>query len=304
MAWLGWGVGAAGLAAVVAGLGRTMTRERLEIVVAGGAVLLGFLLYGVPWVWHGPIGAVLGKAQFPYRLLVGMEFAAVTGVTLALAQGRWLRLAPLLLVGALLAKQGMDMAAVPIEFNRQQIGDLYGDTGRQVAMRRVPAEQLPGGFFANSERWRADTAGMTGYDDLPLAAPENDGARVTAASTFPDGTIAVAVSATRPTRIVVRRFFFPTWEVGLVRPGRDPVVRAEPVGLDRLLSFTAAPGQETYRIRIVRSPLEKICDAISLVALLGVLAWLGLSLRRCLLAGSDDQGLQGRFRAFMRIRTR
>jgi hypothetical protein len=127
---------------------------------------------------------------------------------------------------------------------------------------------------------------------------------VTAASTFPDGTIAVAVSATRPTRIVVRRFFFPTWEVGLVRPGRDPVVRAEPVGLDRLLSFTAAPGQETYRIRIVRSPLEKICDAISLVALLGVLVWLGLSLRRCLLARSDDQGLQGRFRAFMRIRTR
>ena len=96
---------------------------------------------------------------------------------------------------------------------------------------------------------------------------------MTPAGQFKDGSFAIMVETPRPTRVVLRRFYYPTWEVGLVRKGRDPSMKTEGYGVERLLSFEAQPGVNTYRVRIVRSPLEKVCDTISLLALL-LAAWL------------------------------
>nr|WP_295107312.1 6-pyruvoyl-tetrahydropterin synthase-related protein [uncultured Caulobacter sp.] len=301
MAWLAYGVGGAALAAVVAVAGRQLSSPRREALAWGVGVLIAFTLYALPWPWRGLTGQVLAKAQFPYRLLLGMEFAAVTAIVLAAAHGgrRWL-LVLLLVVAAVPTARGFSMQKEAIAFHLLQVGDkATPQTEREIACHRAPEEHLPA-TFGGGPRYMADPFCMSGFADLPLAAAETDGAKVTAANLFPDGSVAVAVEAARPTRVVLRRYHFPTWQITRVEPGRDPVVQAQPSPGESLLSFVAEPGVNTYRARIIRSPLETACDALTLAALALIAAWLGLSLQRRL----DTLGLQAPIRAFMRIRTR
>ncbi|UAL11114.1 hypothetical protein [Caulobacter segnis] len=304
MAWMACGIAGAGLAAVVAVVGRELSSPRREALAWGFGVLFAFALYAMPWPWHGFTGQFLGKAQFPYRLMLGMEFAAVTAIILALAHGRRWLLLVLLVAAAVPTLKGFSMHKDVIAYHLQQVGDLTPpDTAPHIACRRAPEEHLPAAF-SGGPRYAVDPFCRTGFADTPLAGAQDDGARVTAASVFPDGSVAIAVEAVRPTRIVLRKHYFPTWEIGRVQKGRDPLVKAEPSQPDGLLSFVAEPGSHTYRARIVRSPLEKVCDTITLAALALILAWLGLSLRRRLRERYGEEGLLAPFRAFMRIRTR
>lgn len=280
MAWLAYGVTAAALAAIAGVVGRPRAPARDEALVWSGGVLLAFALYATPWVWQGVTGLVLGKVQFPYRLLLGMEFAAVTALVMAAAHGRVLLVAALLAASAVPMVVGYRVHDGYILLHNTVVGDrALPDSAAHVACRRAPEEHLPHDF-ASAWRYAADPYCLSRYQELPLAAPEADGAKVTAASVFPDGSVAMAVEAARPTRIVLRKFYFPTWEIGRVEDGPDPVVAAEPATPEHLLSFTAEPGTHVYRARIVRSPLERVCDTISLLALAVVAAWLALSLRR------------------------
>lgn len=285
MAWLAYGVAAAALAAIAGVVRQARTPARDEVLVWSGGVLLAFALYAMPWVWQGVPGLVLSKVQFPYRLLLGMEFAAVTALVLAAAHGRLLLVGVLALAAAAPMAVGYGMNAGFVRLHNTVLGDAtLPEAAGQVACRRAPEEHLPRDF-ASVWRYAADPYCMTRYQELPLAAPETDGAKVTSASVFPDGSVAMAVEATQPTRIVMRKFYFPTWEIGRVVKGPDPLVAAEPATPEHLLSFVAEPGAHFYRARIVRSPLEIVCDVISLLSLIVVGAWLAL-------------------RAFMRIRTR
>jgi hypothetical protein len=300
MAWLAYGTAGAALAAMVAVAGRALASPRREALAWGAGVLVAFTLYALPWPWHGFTGQFLGKVQFPYRLLLGMEFAAVTAIILAVAHGRRLALAVLLVAAALPLSHGFSMQKDAIAFHLLQPGDLaMPEVARSIACHSAPMEHLPAGF-AGGPRYVADASCLTGFAKTPLAGAQDDGARVTAASIFPDGSVAIAVEAARPTRIVLRKYYFPTWRIARVEEGRDPTVKAELSQPDGLLSFVAEPGSHTYRARIIRSPLETACDALTLAALALIAAWLGLSLHRRL----NTHGRLAPIHAFMRIRTR
>ncbi|WP_297514052.1 6-pyruvoyl-tetrahydropterin synthase-related protein [uncultured Caulobacter sp.] len=277
MAWLGWGTGALGLAAVLAAVGRTLPAKLAEAALWGGITLFGLLLYALPWVWHGPTGLLLGKAQFAYRILLGMEFAAVTGVVLAAAGGRWVRLLVLVPLCLIPLKHGYDINAGDIRMHLVQNGDLSDEIRGMIAARRTPQEHLPQGVDIASPRF-ADPSLMSGFSDVPMAAAKDPGAQITKTGVMPDGTVVVIMRAARPTLVVLHRFYYPTWHAYRVQPGRDPEVAVEASGGERLLAFRADAGVNTYRIRIERSPLEKVCDTLSLLAILVGLALLAPSL--------------------------
>lgn len=270
MAYLGYGAGALGLAAILAAAGRKVEGPAREALAWGGATLLGLALYAVPWVWKGP----LGQVQFPFRILVGMEFAAITAVVMAASAGRWLRLLVLVPLCLIPLDRGYHMQDSPILLHVSQNGELNDDVKLRIARRRTPDEHLPAGFDVASSLFAADSAGFGGFDALPQARALSPDVKITPAGEFKDGSFAIAVETPRPARVVLREFYFPTWEVGRVEKGRDPVMPEAAYGPERLLSFTAEPGAHTYRIRIVRSALEKVCDAISVLALLAALALL------------------------------
>lgn len=272
MAYLGWGTGALALAALLAVAGRNLSPRMKDASALGASVLLAVLLYALPWAWIGP----LAQMQFPFRLLVGMEFAAISAVFLALASGRWLRLLVLVPLALIPVERGYRLQVPGIVMHEAQVGDINAEVTNRIAIRRAPDEHLPKGFDPASPRFAADSIGFTAFLAMPLATPLG-AARIGPADTFPDGSVAVQVDATQPTRIVLRKFYFPTWEVGRVQDGPDPKVASEPYGPERLLSFTAEPGVHTYRIRIVRTLLEKVCDALSILALLLTLALLAPS---------------------------
>lgn len=280
MAWLGWGTGALGLSAILAVVGKRLFKDLSEplkdAVPWGGIALFGLTLYALPWVWHGPTGLLLGKAQFAYRVLLGMEFAAITAVVVAAAGGRWPRLLVLVPLCLIPLKQGFDMNAGDIKAHLAHNGDLSAEITGMIATRRTPQEHLPAGVDIASPRF-ADSSYMNGFSDVPTAAPvDAQAARVVKTGVMPDGTMIVILRAQRPTRIVLRRFYYPTWRAYRVQDGPDPVVADAPFGRERLLSFQADAGTHTYRIRIERSTLEKVCDAISVLAILASLALLCL----------------------------
>ncbi|MFI5029636.1 MAG: hypothetical protein ACHQPH_02925 [Reyranellales bacterium] len=118
-------------------------------MVSLGALVLMFGL--VPWVWHLPM---VSKVGFPWRLLIVVEFAAITAV--CLSPWVWRDRIPRLLL--LFAAAGLAMAAIVT---------IRGTIVRvDLAIRGdVPPEQdareyLPAGF---SQRPNA------GYADLDLA---------------------------------------------------------------------------------------------------------------------------------------
>lgn len=276
MAWLGWGTGAVALAAIaaVAGKGFRQADQRLKDAVLWGAIaLFGLTLYALPWVWHGPTGLLLGKAQFAYRLLLGMEFAAITAAVLAAASGRWRKLLVPVPVCLLMLSHGYGLLGDDIAKHLIHNGDLSGEINQMIVTGRTPQEHLPAGVDIASPRF-ADSASMSGFDDTPPARPLDPGARVTRTGVMPDGTMIVMLDAPRPTAVVLRRFYYPTWRAYRVQDGRDPEIPVQAFGRERLLSFRADAGVHAYRIRIERSPLEKACDALSLLAILVALALL------------------------------
>lgn len=85
MAWLGWTYGAATLG-VLAILGRAPGPRAAEARVWALVCLVAIAAYATPAVWHGPLAPVLGKMQFPFRMLVMVEFALIAASALAFAQ--------------------------------------------------------------------------------------------------------------------------------------------------------------------------------------------------------------------------
>ena len=279
MAFLGWGMGALALAALVTALLARRDAKAGEAAAWAAAALTGVAFYALPWVWHSPLGPILSKAQFPYRILVGVDFAAVAAVALAFARGRRWILPPLAaVVAAPLLWHGFMLSEPAYAYHFAAPGISDPETATRLQALRGPDEHFPTAMNFADPRLQADSPGLSGLKDIPLAAPADSGAKVTAASNFPDGTVAIAVEAQRPTRIVLRKFHFPTWEVGRVQPGPDPVTPSTAYGPLAQVSFMAEPGQHTYRARIVRSAAEKASDAVSLLALAIVLALLAPSL--------------------------
>jgi hypothetical protein len=247
------------------------------------AVLAGVVLMSglVPLYWDAPL---MAKVQFPWRLLVFLEFAAATAAALFLSQrssatlGWWRRVGTALTVLAAAAAAG-------------SAGSLMWTTVREGDARRADwsarlrdvNEYLPAGFFDTAPADLPDgVVPAYAYVDRrlavlaarPLATVEGPG-RATARQTT-SGAVLVRVNAPAPVTVVVKRFHFPAWTVATAGAAAAPV-RAH--GPDRLVAFTAAPGDRLYRVSLRPLPIERRGWIVSTLAA-ALLVALALFIRR------------------------
>jgi hypothetical protein len=208
-------------------LGRRGTGLLWALVSLGSLVLMSGL---IPWVWHLP---VVSRVGFPWRLLIVVEFAAITAV--CLTPQLWRERLPRLLV--LFAAAGLAMAAVVT---------VRGIVVRvELAIKGdVPAEQdareyLPAGFPQRPD---------AGYADLDLAPAASapliachPTPRLCSATPERFGALRITLDSDHPTAVTVHRFAFPAWrstppfEIGATDPYR-------------LVSFTAPAGRIDLRL--------------------------------------------------------
>jgi uncharacterized membrane protein len=252
-----WCLGSVG--ALVAVLQRKAgTVRRRETAFWASLCLACLLLMSglVPWFWN--VIPMVSKVQFPWRLLIVVEFAAVTALCLVpwATLGRSARLIFAAAIVALLP------AASEIVHGIAGRIDLASDG--QSPLPKDIKEYLPAGYPQ-----RANTA----FDDLglePIAAMPPIACsplpRLCRANPDRLGALHIEVESEVPTKVVVRRFFFPAWRL-------DPTLSISATEPFRLVSFIVAPGHHTYRLQQAALPEEEIGWAISGLSLFLLLAW-------------------------------
>lgn len=212
----------------------------------------------LPWFWLIPLTA---KVQFPWRLMIMVEFAAVTALCLApwsllqRATARVLRFTLIILSPALVI--------------------LLAGVGHRVSVSldqpELPADLkqfLPAGFPMRANGGYAEL-GLEPLMGVPVIACA-PAPRTCRAAALPLGELAIEIDGDAPTSVVVRRFAYPFWRL------EPPVVIAATDPL-RLVSFTSPAGRRDYRLRHVRPPLEKVGWAISGLSLAVLLALAALA---------------------------
>jgi hypothetical protein len=197
----------------------------------------------VPWFWRLP---ELAKVQFPWRLVTVVEFAAITaGCTVDF--GKLRRPAFWLLAAAVLPLVQAEILAVRYTVEGIVLARPYMPLPRVEAKEYLP-HGLPG-VLENDETALRRAA----YGPLIACTPEP---RLCRATELPFGHLALEVEADQPTRVVVRRFFFPSW-----RLDEGPAVRpSDPL---RLVSFEAPAGHLATRLTRRPLPVERWGGVIS-----------------------------------------
>jgi hypothetical protein len=215
---------------------------------------LGLVAGLVPWFWDLP---ELAKVQFPWRLLVVVDFATVTSLCAAPAAGpqrsRFYVVAAALIAflpGMVLTAQDT-VTGVGVLLKR---GTLRQQDVKEYEPRGFP--QAPNLGFAE--------LGLEPVRDLPQISCR-PAADVCTASQLPFGGLAIDIQAEQATDVVVRRFFFPAWQLEPARP-------LVPTPDLKLVRFEAGPGRHTYRLDRGVLPEERLGWAISGAALVLLLA--------------------------------
>lgn len=259
-------------------------KRRVEVAFWVAMILTVVALVGglVPWFWSLPL---VGLVQFPWRLLLVLEFAAITALCLAFT-GSWKvhrrsdyvsgAVAAALLVAAAAALAPCLRLLAIVTAARIEV------TASGPPLRQFEAnEYLPRGYG------QVGTLPELGAELLPsvpkiACAPA---ATVCQAEDAGFGALAIVVESAAPTTVTVRRFAFPGWRVsaGL------PVVATD----WQLVSFVAPPGRTRTSLERMLLPAEKRGIVIS--ALSGVfLVFLSASSSR------GVRGLSTRFAALVR----
>jgi hypothetical protein len=210
----------------------------------------------VPWFWWLP---ELAKVQFPWRLMTMIEFAAITAAC-STDFSRPRRPAFWLLALAALPLVQAEVLTVRYVLQGIELARPYMPLPRVEAKEYLP-NGLPGVLEADETALR-----QAAYGPLIACTPE---ARLCKATEGPFGALTVEIDADSPTRVVVRRFFFPAWWL----VDGPPLAPSDPL---RLVSFEAPPGRTTARLERITLPSERWGWAISGASLA---VWL------CLLAG-------------------
>lgn len=213
------------------------------------------LIAGIPpWFWQMPFVA---KVQFPWRLMVAVEFAVITALCLMPWPVRF-RLARYVFIAAILA---LVPAVVALMSGISQRVDW------SVAHREVPAELKqfePAGFPQDPRGGYADL-GLEPLKGVPaiVCRPEPRTCRVEP-TTFDE--LQIDVDADASTEVVLRRFYYPLWRLDPPLP----VTATDPL---RQVTFAAPPGRHTFRLQRVEPSDERIGWAISGLSLVVLLTW-------------------------------
>ena len=217
-------------------------------------VCLSLIVGIVPWFWQMPFVA---KVQFPWRLMIVVEFAAITALCLTPRYGRS-RAISYIFVAALIA-------CAPAFGSMAQSIRLRVDAS--LAKPDVPQDLnqfLPAGYPQKPGAGYADLS-LQPLEDVPTISCTPT-ARVCRAEQGRFGELRIEVEGDGPTTVVLRRFFFPAWRL-------DPalaIVATDPL---RLVSFVAPAGRQTYRLQRAALYEEKVGWAISGLSLVLLLAW-------------------------------
>jgi hypothetical protein len=210
----------------------------------------------VPWFWQLPF---VSKVQFPWRMMIVVEFAAIS----ALCTVPWpvprRTVAYIFIAAVIVLLPGLG-----------EMGErLLRRTTKAVAQKEEPVDLrqfLPAGFPLKLDVGSGDRS-LGPVEDAPIIActPQP---RTCHASEEPFGGLRVDIDAEMPTDVVLRRFYFPFWQL---EPAR-PISASDPL---RLVSFTASPGRAVYRLKRAVVPAEKagwLISGASLILLLGATA--------------------------------
>lgn len=222
-------------------------------------VLMAGLL---PWFWR--IVPLVAKVQFPWRLMVVVEFSTITAICLAWA-GVWSRLGRFCLAGAVAA---LAMVLVPLASSIS----VHVETGLNQAIPPVQdaKEYLPAGYPQDPNAAYADLSlGLLSNVPVIACMPV---AEICRARDERFGAMQIDVDGTTPTTVVLRRFFFPAWRLD----GATAIVPTDPL---RLVSFVAPAARHTYRLERGVSPAERWGWMLSGLALVLLLVWSGFEWR-------------------------
>lgn len=220
-----------------------------------------FVVGAVPWFWQIPS---VSKVQFSWRLMIVVEFAAITALCLApwTAQPRALAcvfVATLIVLAPALSEM-IDGIQLRINVSRAQ--------------RETPADLkqfLPAGYPQKPHGGYAELS-LGPVEGLPLisCAPEPLLCRAT---NLPFGDVSIELDTQSPTTVVLRRFAYPYWRL-------DPALAVAATDPLRLVMFTVPPGRSFYRLHHLVVTEEKIGWAISAVSLALLAGWAALVRRR------------------------
>jgi hypothetical protein len=214
------------------------------------ALLAGLL----PWFWQLP---EIAKVQFPWRLMLAVEFAVVSALCLA-------RFRPLGRSKIYVFVASLLVALPGVSFGLAAIGGAVEQALRgEIVQAQDVKEYEPHGYPLTASPAYAQL-GLEPLADRPPATCL-PAARMCRAEAGRFGTMLVEIDSDVATDVVLRRFFFPSWRL-------DPAASLMPSVPFRLLSFTAPPGRHTYHLERTVLPVEQWGWAISGVSMILLLA--------------------------------
>jgi hypothetical protein len=209
----------------------------------------------VSWFWELPFVA---KVQFPWRLMIVVEFAIIT----ALAMAPWSKRTRVSTVVFVLA--GIALAPA--------VGEMTAgiDLRMKASLRgrqEVPQDLnqfLPSGFQRKPD-WGYADLGLEPLQGTPIVdcAPMPRNCR---SGDMSRGDLRLEIETDVPTTVVLRRFYFPGWQL-------DPALPLRPTDPFRLVSFTAPPGSHTYWLRRSAVHEERLGWIVTGLSFALLLAW-------------------------------
>lgn len=230
-------------------------RHELGLWVVLALVCLVLIAGVLPWFWELPL---VGKVQFPWRLLMVVEFALLTGLCLTpLSKIRRGIVYVFAAAGVALVPAATSIASdvwARIDFVRHG-GKL---DQHDVKEYQPKGYKLAGPLYAD--------LGLDAFKDVPVIScvPST---RTCKAESERFGEMRIMVEADAPTTVTVRRFFFPAWHVD----AGTAVTASEKL---RLVSFTVPSGQTTARLDRIALPAERwgwLVSGVSLLLLIGIM---------------------------------
>ena len=257
IAWLAAAYAMAAVGVVLAlargGIGQAL---RFEAIFWALVCLVCLLLVAgaVPWFWKIHFVA---KVQFPWRLMIVVEFAAISGLCLMSwpVRPRLLSVVFAAAIAAFIPGVADMTTGIVLRTQMSMVQDDLPADLRQFE---------PAGYPQNPNAAYADL-GLEPLKDVPAitCAPSP---RVCRLIDGPFGALSIEVDGDAPTTVVLRRFHFPFWRL---EPPL-PIVATQPL---QLVSFVAPAGRETYRLLRASVSMEETGWAISGLSLVLVLAW-------------------------------
>ena len=250
-----YGIAAIGVLVVLAQSGRARWWRSEAAFWAFVCIVCLLLIAGVlPWFWQMPFVA---KVQFPWRLMIVVEFAAITALCLAPWPARSRATSYIFIAAIIALGPGVGGMGSGIRF-RVETALAQQDSPQDLN------QFMPAGFPRKPD-WGYADLGLEPLEGVPTIAcvPQPRLCRTTD-QRF--GELGIEIDADVPTVVVLRRFFFPFWRLDPPLP----LVATDPL---RLISFTAPAGRHVYRLQHAAVGAEKIGWAISGLSLVLLLAW-------------------------------